>query len=88
MPSLHGHYPQRTARTPRNSAGSRTAGIGHRDFALRRADNQLCLDTAAPQSHRNGEVNQPLRTRCDVGTIPETKLSRPVRLISIRIEPV
>ena len=44
--------------------------IGRRGFALRRADNQLCLDTAAPQSHRNGEVNQPFRARCDVGTIP------------------
>ncbi len=44
--------------------------VGRRDFALRRADNQLCLDTAAPQSNRNGEVNQPFRVRCDVGTIP------------------
>ncbi len=37
--------------------------IGRRGFALRRADNQLCLDTAAPQSHRNGAVNQPFRAR-------------------------
>ena len=39
-------------------------------MALRRADNQLCLDTAAPQSHRNGEVKQPFRVRCEVGAIP------------------
>jgi hypothetical protein len=44
--------------------------IGRRAFALRRADNERCLDTAAPQSNRNGEVNQPFRVGCDVGTIP------------------
>ena len=44
--------------------------IGRRGFALRRADNQLCLDTAAPQRNRNSEVNEPFRVRYDVGTIP------------------
>ena len=52
--------------------------VARRGFALRRADNQLCLDTAAPQRNPDGEVVLQVR----VVSRPSRRLPLPARLFA------